>query len=680
MGANGQGKCLRGNTLIEVEYCTEHTIQQPIFTVKEVADLYYNQPELVGQLKVLTRFGYKTIEAAGITARNSEVLTFVLESGKSISVSPDHLLFSNDTWVKAKDLRDDFLLTKHGKEKIVEIILEPDKEDLYDLQVADVHEFYANGIVSHNSTMLDALTFSLFGKSFRGINKPQLVNSINERDCLVEVEFTIGTTQYKVRRGIKPNIFEIYRNGSLIDQTASTIDQQKWFEQTVLKMNYRAFTQIVIIGSSNFVPFMQLSPAHRREVIEDLLDIKIFSSMNSIIKEKIKTLKDDIRTLELKKESLKDKVQMQQNFIDELENRGKENIAQRQIKIESLLKESESYMTHNKSLEESIEELSKDLESLQGAAAKLKELGNLKGKISQKVSCITRDHKFFKENTVCPTCTQDIDEEFRLNKISEAEQKAKELHDGYTKLEQAIQAEEDRESRFLTLSRQITKLTNDISQNNTRISSIQRQIKDFESEIQKITEQLENRNTEHEKLRDYEQGLNQTFEDLSSKNELIHYHDFAYLLLKDNGVKSKIIKKYLPLINQQINRYLQMMDFYINFRLNENFEESVESPIHEDFSYSSFSEGEKSRINLSLLFAWREVAKLKNSVSCNLIIFDEVFDSSLDSAGTEDFLKIIRYVIKDANVFVISHKSGLEDKFESVMRIDKKKNFSYIMG
>lgn len=530
------------------------------------------------------------------------------------------------------------------------------------------------------STMLDALTFSLFGKSFRGINKPQLVNSINERDCLVEVEFSIGPIHYKVRRGIKPNIFEIYRNGSLIDQTASTIDQQRWFEQTVLKMNYRAFTQIVIIGSSNFVPFMQLSPAHRREVIEDLLDIKIFSSMNSIIKEKIKGLKDDIRTLELKKQSLKDKVQMQQDFIDELENRGKENIAQRQQKIETLLREVESYMEQNTSLDESIQALSKDLQSLQGATAKLKELGNLKGKISQKVSCITRDHKFFKENTVCPTCTQDIDEEFRLNKISEAEQKAKELHDGYTKLEQAIQAEEDRETQFLALSKEITKLTNEISQNNTRISSHQRQIKDFESEIQTITEQLENRNTEHEKLREYEQNLNQTFEDLSSKNELIHYHDFAYSLLKDNGVKSKIIKKYLPLINQQINRYLQMMDFYINFKLNENFEESVESPIHEDFSYSSFSEGEKSRINLSLLFAWREVAKLKNSVSCNLIIFDEVFDSSLDSAGTEDFLKIIRYVIKDANVFVISHKSGLEDKFQSVMRIDKKKNFSYIMG
>jgi DNA repair exonuclease SbcCD ATPase subunit len=303
-------------------------------------------------------------------------------------------------------------------------------------------------------------------------------------------------------------------------------------------------------------------------------------------------------------------------------------------------------------------------------------LGNLKGKISQKVSTITTEHKFFTKNTVCPTCTQKIGEEFRLNKISEAETKAKELQGGYEELEKAIRDEEIREGHFLRISKEITNLNHEISKNNTRVSGHQRQIRDLETEIRTITEQLENRNTEHEKLKQYEDGLNQTFEELSNKKELITYHDFAYSLLKDSGVKSKIIKKYLPLINQQINRYLQMMDFYINFTLNEQFEESVQSPIYEDFSYSSFSEGEKSRINLSLLFAWREVAKLKNSVSCNLIIFDEVFDSSLDSAGTEEFLKIIRYVISDANIFVISHKGGLEDKFESVITVDKKKNFS----
>ena len=526
------------------------------------------------------------------------------------------------------------------------------------------------------SSFLDALTFALFGKSFRGINKPQLVNSINEKDCLVEVEFQIGTTNYKVRRGIKPNIFEIYRNNSLLDQSSSAVDQQKWFEQSVLKMNYKSFIQIVIIGSSNFVPFMQLSPAHRREVIEDLLDIKIFSSMNSIIKDKIRVLKEEIKTLELKKSSLNDKVQMQTNFIEEIENQGKLNIDKKKKTITQLIKECDAYVLKNGEVEEQVFSLTKDLEDVSGAKDKLKKLGNLKGKISQKVSTITTEHKFFTKNTVCPTCTQNIDEEFRLNKVSEAESKAKELQSGYEELEKAIRDEEIREGHFLRISKEITNLNHEISKNNTRVSGHQRQIRDLESEIQTITEQLENRNTEHEKLKQYEDGLNQTFEELSNKKELVTYHDFAYSLLKDSGVKSKIIKKYLPLINQQINRYLQMMDFYINFTLNEQFEESVQSPIYEDFSYASFSEGEKSRINLSLLFAWREVAKLKNSVSCNLIIFDEVFDSSLDGAGTEEFLKIIRYVISDANIFVISHKGGLEDKFESVITVDKKKNFS----
>jgi DNA repair exonuclease SbcCD ATPase subunit len=529
------------------------------------------------------------------------------------------------------------------------------------------------------STFLDALTFALFGKSFRGINKPQLVNSINEKDCLVEVDFKIGTIEYKVRRGIKPNIFEIYLNGSLLSQSSSAVDQQKWFEQSVLKMNYKSFTQIVIIGSSNFVPFMQLSPAHRREVIEDLLDIKIFSSMNNIIKEKIRVLKEEIKTLDLKKQSLKDKVQMQKDFIEEIENQGKQNIDKKRKTITQLIQESEFYINKNSEVEEEIFSLTKDLETVSGAKEKLKKLGNLKGKISQKVSTISSEYKFFTNNTVCPTCTQEIDEEFRLNKINEAETKAKELKSGYEELEKAIRDEEIRESHFLQLSKEITNLNHEISQNNTKVSGHQRQIRDLESEIQTITEQLENKNTEHEKLNSYKESLNNTFEELSSKKELISYHDFAYSLLKDSGVKSKIIKKYLPLINQQINRYLQMMDFYINFTLNEQFEESVQSPIHEDFSYSSFSEGEKSRINLSLLFAWREVAKLKNSVSCNLIIFDEVFDSSLDSAGTEEFLKIIRYVISDANIFVISHKGGLEDKFENLIQVDKRKNFSYLV-
>lgn len=529
------------------------------------------------------------------------------------------------------------------------------------------------------STVLDALTFVLFGKSFRGINKPQLINSTNEKDCLVEIEFKIGSIEFKIRRGIKPNIFEIYKNGSVIDQTSSAIDQQKWFEQTILKMNYKSFTQIVILGSSNFVPFMQLSSANRREVIEDLLDIKIFSSMNVIIKEKIRVLKENVKTLELKKQSLKDKVEMQKNFIEELQNQGKQNISNKKKGITKLISECDSYILKNSEIEEQIFSLNKDLDEVSGSSEKLKKLGNLKGKISQKVSTISKEHKFFTNNTVCPTCTQEIDEEFRLNKINESESKAKELQSGYEELENAIRDEEMRESHFLRISKEITQLNHEISQNNTRVSGHQRQIRDLESEIQTITEQLENQNTEHEKLEKFRKDLQETFDDLSSKKEQIGYHDFSYNLLKDSGVKSKIIKKYLPLINQQVNRYLQMMDFYINFTLDEEFNETIQSPIHEDFSYSSFSEGEKQRIDLALLFTWREVAKFKNSTNTNLLIMDEVFDSSLDGYGTEEFLKIIRYVITDANIFVISHKTGLEDKFESVIRFEKKKNFSYMV-
>jgi DNA repair exonuclease SbcCD ATPase subunit len=525
------------------------------------------------------------------------------------------------------------------------------------------------------STVLDALTFSLFGKPFRKINKPQLINSSNDKDCKVEVEFSIGKNEWKIVRGIKPAVFEIWKNGSILDQSAA-LDQQKWLEQTVLKMNYKSFTQIVILGSSTFVPFMQLSAAHRREVIEDLLDIKIFSSMNLIIKEKIRQSKEDLKLLELKKETLKDKVKMQKDFIEELENRGNANINANKEKIANLDSEIDNHIKQNSSLEEPLRENIREQDEITGYAEKLRKLVNLKGKLSQKVSTITTEHKFFKENTVCPTCTQEIDDDFRINKINDAQNKAKELQSGYQELEEAIKEEEERERQFTSLSKEIKKLTDAISQNNIKIHGLRRQIKDLESEVQRIAEQLKNRNTEHEKLEAFKENLNKTYDDLASKKDLIGYYDFTYSLLKDGGVKSKIIKKYLPLINQQVNRYLQMMDFYINFTLDEEFNETVQSPIHEDFSYASFSEGEKMRIDLALLFTWREVARMKNSVNTNLLIMDEVFDSSLDGFGTEEFLKIIRYVIKDANIFVISHKTGLEDKFESVIRFEKVKGFS----
>ena len=526
------------------------------------------------------------------------------------------------------------------------------------------------------STILDALCFSLFGKPFRKINKPQLINSTNEKDCRVEIEFTLSGTQWKIIRGIKPAIFEIWKSGSLMDQASSAVDQQKWFEQNVLKMNFKSFTQIVILGSSTFVPFMQLTSSNRREVIEDLLDIRIFSNMNLVIKEKIREIRENIKVLELKKESLNDKVSMQKEFIEKVERDSEFMIDAKQNRINGLDLEMLDHMKKSEYYDEEIKAKHFELSRLSGDKDKLKKLNELKGKISQRIDSVVKEHKFFTGSTVCPTCTQSIEEDFRINKITDAQNKSKELQSGFVELEEAIKEEEERERQLNTITREITNLTHGISTNNVTIAEIRKQIKCLESEIQKLADQLANKNSEHEKLDSFKQKLKQTLNELSESREKINYYDFSYSLLKDGGVKTKIIKKYLPLINNQVNRYLQMMDFYINFTLDEEFNETIQSPIHEDFSYSSFSEGEKMRIDLALLFTWREVARMKNSVNTNLLIMDEVFDSSLDGFGTEEFLKIIRFVVKDANIFVISHKESLHDRFADVVRFEKVKGFS----
>jgi len=539
-------------------------------------------------------------------------------------------------------------------------------------------------IIGHNgsgkSTMLDALCFSLFNKAFRKINKNQLVNSTNEKDCLVEVEFSIGNKEYKIIRGIKPNIFEIWINGELQNQVAASIDQQKYLEDIILKLNYKSFTQIVILGSASFVPFMQLSTAHRREVVEDLLDIKIFSAMNSILKEKIRSFNEKIKEFDIFEKSIQEKILMQTEFIEELEKRGNDKIIANQEKIANLLNEVGVHIRQNSFLEEDVFKYIKEQEEVSGATDRLKKLDNLKGKLSEKISAITEEHKFFTENTVCPTCTQEIDEIFRIHRITDAQDKAKELQLGYQELKKTIKDEEERERQFTIFSKEIAKLNNEISQNNTRISFNQKQTQELECEIQTITEQFKNRNTEQQKLEKLEKQQVDNFKKKSKYKETINYFDFAQILMKDGGIKTKIIQKYLPLMNKQINKYLQIMDFYINFTLDEEFKENIKSPIHEDFTYESFSEGEKMRINLSILFTWREIARMKNSINTNLLILDEVFDSSLDNMGTDYFTKIIKYVIKDANVFVISHKTDeLIDKFDKVIRFEKIKGFSKIV-
>lgn len=530
------------------------------------------------------------------------------------------------------------------------------------------------------STILDALTFVLFNKPFRKINKNQLVNTINEKDCLVEIYFTVNNKPYSIRRGIKPTLFEIYREGVLLDQASSANDQQKWIEQSLLKLNYKSFTQIIILGSSNFIPFMQLSSQHRREVVEDLLDIKVFSTMNDVAKIKIKELKDEIKEYSYKKENLEDKVEIQSNFITEIEKRKSKDIEGRTEKIVSLNTEIDNLVEHNSSIQLETSNKNKEMENLSYSESMLSKLGKLNIKIDQKISTLMEDHKFFTNNRVCPTCTQNIEEEFRLNKIVGIEDKAKEIQEGQKELQQSIEFETKKQNDFLSISKEVIQLNNEINFNNVKISGLRKQIKEYESEIQELESQNKDTDTEYAKLKSLKESLEIILEDTSNKKEELQNYEFINLLLKDDGAKSKIIKKYLPVINSNLNKYLEILDFPVNFTLDEEFNEKALNPIYEDFSYSSFSEGEKMRIDLALLFTWREVAKVKNSINTNLLILDEVFDSSLDEAGTDYFTKIIKFVVKDSNTFVISHKvEDLLEKFESTIKFEKQKGFSMMV-
>jgi DNA repair exonuclease SbcCD ATPase subunit len=526
------------------------------------------------------------------------------------------------------------------------------------------------------STILDALTFVLFNKPFRKINKPQLVNSVTEKNCLVEIEFSNNGRQYLVRRGIKPNVFDIEVDGKLLDKRGDDRDNQITLEDNILKVNYKSFTQIVILGSSTFVPFMQLSAAHRREVIEDLLDIRVFSSMGSIVKDKIKVIRDELKLLDLQRSNLKEKGEMQAKFIEDITKRGEVNIAEKREQIKTYLFEQQTINSENVEVLSKIESLNTELESLNDANEKLKKLGPLRGKLQQKISTLTKNHKFFSDNTSCPTCTQDIDSDLRDQKVSELTSEAKKLKKGFSELEDAFASEEEREASFVKVAQEVVVLNRSVSTNNTNHTNLHNNIERLESEITKIEESIQNQSESKEHLKAITAKLSNVMDQSTKLNVEMEKHKFINDLLKDGGVKTNIIKKYIPLINLHVNKYLQMMEFYINFNLDEEFNETVVSPIHERFSYSSFSEGEKMRIDLALLFTWREVARVRNSVNTNLLIMDEVFDSSLDGFGTEEFLKIIRYVVKDANIFIISHKTELHERFDSVLRFEKERGFS----
>ena len=529
------------------------------------------------------------------------------------------------------------------------------------------------------STIIEAIVFALFNKSFRKVNKNQLINSINEKDCVVEVVFSIGNVEWLVRRGMKPGIFEIHKNGVLLDQHSSAVDQQKWFEQYVLKLNYKSFTQIVVLGSSTFVPFMQLPAASRREIIEDLLDIRIFSTMNVILKDKIKTSTEELRGFETEIAFLKEKADMQSNHIKSLEKTAKKTISQKEDKIVELeqgIKTLDGEIEFSNSLST---QLLTELSKFDGIDKQIKKLEK---EITTNVNLISRTKKeqsFFEENDVCPKCTQSLTSEIKNKQISQASKIINESTLVVEKYKKQLEKADKLVKKQTEMNKEVSDINWSVKSKLQTIKTTQKLISDIKQEIEELKNDNLDIDGEKEKLVAIgSQGVTVQKSIRETKDTKRNY-DVISSLLKDGGIKSMIIRKYLPVMNQLINKYLQELDFYVNFTLDEEFNESIKSRHRDDFTYSSFSEGEKMRIDLALMFTWRSIAKLKNSANTNLLILDEVFDSSLDVGGTDEFLRIIRGVTGDTNIFIISHKGDvLLDKFDRVMKFEKVKNFSRV--
>jgi DNA repair exonuclease SbcCD ATPase subunit len=538
-------------------------------------------------------------------------------------------------------------------------------------------------IIGHNgagkSTILDALCFGLFGKPFRKINKPQLLNSINQSDCVVEVEFTIGQRRYKIVRGIKPNTFEIYCNDVLVNQDAKAKDYQEHLEKFILKLNYKSFTQVVILGSASFVPFMQLSPADRRAIIEDLLDIQIFSSMNGLVKEKIAMIKDGSTKNKYQMDLTSERINFQKQSIEEHKTRSEEEINKKKKEM------SESVMQTIK-LNKDIELIQKHIDVLQSKISdqmaiqkKSAKLLQLEAKLESRIKKIDKEVTFYEEHSDCPTCKQGIEEEFRTGQVSTLTNTKSEVNTALSDISTQIAVTSKRIEEIQNGLKHIQSHNNEVVKHNSTITAINKYIDKLKQEVEELSNHKDSIEDENAKLKELKEQLGVLVKKQEELSIEKHYFDYASTLLKDTGIKTKIIRQYLPIMNKLINKYLTAMDFFVNFNINENFEETIKSRHRDEFSYANFSEGEKMRIDLALLFTWRQIAKLKNSTNTNLLILDEVFDSSLDTVGTEEFLKLIHEMGTDTNIFVISHKGDqLFDKFRSIVKFEKKNNFSQV--
>lgn len=529
------------------------------------------------------------------------------------------------------------------------------------------------------STILDALSFGLYGKPFRKINKPLLINAINQKGLMVEVEFKIGKRRYKVCRGIKPSVFEIYQDDVLINQNAEAREYQEMFERSILKLNHKSFSQIVILGSASYVPFMQLSAANRREVIEDLLDIQIFSTMNNLLKEKISDNKSKIQDVDFNIRITAEKIEMHKKHLDVMKTSNDDHIAQKQLLIDGYEQNIANTSSQVATLNTNIKNLTLSITDHEKVKLKQDKLVDLKRQLELKLSKIQKEIEFFTDHNDCPTCRQGIDHEHKKDIVSRDNDQIIEVNNGLDKLSAELSKINERISDINNTVLTISSLNTEVSNHNIQVNTWTKFIEGLKAEIKKLQDDTKVSEDNSEELKTFKtelKGFIAEKESLAKDKQIL---DIASTLLKDSGIKTKIIKQYIPIMNKLINKYLASMDFFVNFELNENFEERIKSRHRDEFSYESFSEGEKMRIDLSLLFTWRALAKLRNSASTNLLIMDEVFDSSLDTNGTDEFLKIMYTLTNDTNVFIISHKGDtLADKFENIIKFEKYKNFSRV--
>ncbi len=532
---------------------------------------------------------------------------------------------------------------------------------------------------SGKSTMLDALCFALFGKPFRAINKPQLVNSINNKDCIVEVTFDSNNKQYRIVRGIKPNIFEIYCNGELLNQDAASRDYQEFLEKFILKLNYKSFTQIVILGSASFTPFMQLSASDRRTIIEDLLDIQIFSTMNSLVKDKLSNNKDLVSEKKHEIDLAQQKYDMQKKHIEELKQNNEDKVNEYESEIESHSDTISTLLANVATLTTETEELQLVVANKIETEAKVKKITKIESQIESNLSKFRKDISFFQSHDDCPTCRQAIAMEFKEEELTNLNTKVTECEHGLTELEQRLNKEQEKLNEINEKQKLINKKQVEIATNNTTINETNKLIARLRKLVDELKESKVVSEKEEQSLKTLKESLTELQANLKELIDERTYYEVASNLLKDTGIKTKIVKQYLPIINKLVNKYLASLDFFVNFNLDESFKETIKSRHRDEFTYNNFSEGEKQRIDMALMLTWRAVAKLKNSSNTNLLILDETFDSSLDANGTEELMKIL-HMLEGVNLFVISHKGDiLQDKFMNVIRFAKEKNFSRII-